>query len=59
MTVSFLAQIAPEGGKWKFAVVEHENETRDLLVRITLYFAKLIPNIKVTIFRTKKLKIGF
>ena len=59
MTVSFLAQIAPEGGKWKFAVVEHENETRDLFVRITSYFAKLISNIKVTIFWTKKLKIGF
>ena len=56
MTVSFLAQIAPEGGKWKFAVVEHENETRDLFVRITSYFAKLISNIKVTIFWTKKIE---
>ena len=56
MTVSFLAQIAPEGGKWKFAVVEHENETRDLFVRITSYFAKLIYNIKVTIFWTKKIE---
>ena len=56
MTVSFLAQIAPEGGKWKFAVVEHENETRDLFVRITSYFVKLISNIKVTIFWTKKIE---
>ena len=48
MTVLFLAQIAPEGGKWKFAVVEHENETRDLFVRITSYFGKLISNIKIT-----------
>ena len=56
MTVSFLAQIAPEGGKWKFAVVEHENETRDLFVRITSYVAKLISNIKVTIFWTKKIE---
>ena len=54
MTVSFLAQIAPEGGKWKFAVVEHENEARDLFVRITSYFAKLISNIKISIFWTKK-----
>ena len=58
MTVSLLAQSAPEGGKWKFAVVEHENETRDPFVRITSYFAKLISNIKVTIFGQKKLKIG-
>ena len=56
MTVSFLAQIAPEGGKWKFAVVEHENETRDLFVRISSYFAKLISNIKITIFWTKKIE---
>ena len=54
MTVSFLAQIASEGGKWKFAVVEHENETRDLFVGITSLYAKLISNIKITIFWTKK-----
>jgi hypothetical protein len=59
MTVSFLAQIAPEGGKRKFSVVEHENETLDLPVRITSYFARLISNIKVTFFGQKKLKIGF